>query len=358
MARLDRAWTARRLIRLRGPSTSGQAYRRSTFGPRRACPPGSPESNLHELAVSEPSHPGKDFQVPRRRSSVEALSVTGGDPAQSGGGVRTVRFERIEVAGARAEHGTGGSGPPVLFLHGWGVGPRSYSGSLSKLTEIGCRVIAPAQPGFAGTAGLDAASCSFPGYSRWLVDYLSTLGVTEPVFVVGHSFGGGVAVQFAHDYPERVRGVVACNGVGGPARLGPSERPWWDWGRQLGSDLLALESVARVIPAVLGEALPNFVQNPLAMWRVGEFVRRADLRREVRVLVRRQTALTLVWSDRDRLVSHGSFSMLCRAAGITGVVVPGHHSWLIADPRRFAEVVLRALVDAGVVEESLGLLSA
>jgi len=272
--------------------------------------------------------------------------------------VRTVRFERIEVAGARAEHGRGGDGPPVLFLHGWGVGPRSYAASLSKLVDIGCRVMAPAQPGFGGTAALEASRCSFPGYSDWLSSYLDSQQVTDPVVVVGHSFGGGVAVQLAHDHPDRVRAVVACNGVGGPARLGPADRPWWDWGRHLGSDLLALESVVRVLPAVLGEAVPNFVQNPLAMWRVGEFVRRADLRREVRILMRRRTPMTMVWSDRDRLVSHGSFSMLCHAAGVDGVVVPGHHSWLIADSPRFADIVLRALVEAGVVEETLGRLTA
>ncbi|HUC37315.1 MAG TPA: alpha/beta hydrolase [Acidimicrobiales bacterium] len=266
-----------------------------------------------------------------------------------------IRFERVEVAGAPADHGRGGEGPSLLFLHGWGVGPRSYAGSLSRLAGIGLEVAAPALPGFGGTPALEGASCDFSGYARWLSSYLDTLGTTEPVVVVGHSFGGGVAIQLAHDIPERVRAVVVCNAVGGATRLGPADRPWWEWGRYLGSDLLALESVVRVLPAVLGEAVPNFVQNPLAMWRVGEFVRRADLRREVHVLTDRCTPFTVVWSDRDRLVPHGSFATLCSAAGVDGVVVPGHHSWLIADPGRFADVVLRALAEAGVVEEALGL---
>ena len=267
--------------------------------------------------------------------------------------MRKIRFERIEVAGARAEHGTGGYGPPVLFLHGWGVGPRSYATPLQALVDIGCSVAAPAQPGFGGTPALDVAQCGFSGYARWLSDYLDVLEIDEPVVVVGHSFGGGVALQFAHDHPERVRAVVACNAVGAMSRSGPLDRVWWEWGRYLGSDLLALESVVRVLPAVLGEAVPNFVQNPVVMWRVAEFVSRADLRREVRRLTERRLPITMVWSDRDRLVSHGSFSELCRAAGVEGVVVPGHHCWLMSDSARFSDVVLRALVESGVVEESL-----
>jgi pimeloyl-ACP methyl ester carboxylesterase len=267
-------------------------------------------------------------------------------------------FERVEVGPARIEHATGGEGPPAVFLHGWGIGPRSYGSSLRRLIRAGCRVLAPALPGFGGTGGLSGDDCSFCGYSDWLSCYLDAVGVTEPVIVVGHSFGGGVAIQFAHDRVDRVRAVVACNGVGGGGWYGFSDRPWWEWSRSLGSDLFAFQSLTRVLPAVIGQAVPNIVHNPLAMWRVSDIVRRADLRREVRVLKSRGVPLTMVWSDRDRLVSYDGFSAMCRAAGVRGVVVPGNHSWLIADPTRFADVIVRALVDAGVVEESLVRLTA
>lgn len=265
----------------------------------------------------------------------------------------SLRFERIEVRGVRTDHGVGGHGAPVLFLHGWGIGPRSYAASLNRLSRMGCRVLAPALPGFGGTPNLPDALCSFPGYAQWLADYLDAVGVDERVVVVGHSFGGGVAVQLAHDFTERVRAVIACNGVGGLVGLGAHNRPWWEWGRHLGSDLFSLDSVLRVLPAVVGQAVPNLVYNPFALWRVGEVVRRADLRREVLVVKRRGVPVTIVWSDRDRLISHGNFASMCKAAGVEGVVVPGHHSWLIADPSRLCDVVLRALVEAGVVEEAL-----
>ncbi len=248
---------------------------------------------------------------------------------------------------------------PVLFLHGWGVGPHSYGAPLDQLRAFGCQVIAPAQPGFGGTPALGGDECSFSGYGRWATTYLDAMGVHEPVTVIGHSFGGGVAVQLAHDHPERVAAVVLCNAVGGFPWVGAdaaatvSERPWWEWGRILGTDLLVDSTLVRVLPALLGEAVPNLVSNPLAMWRVGEFVRRASLLDEIATVTGHGVPVTLVWSDRDRLVPHGGFAALCRAAGVDGQVVPGNHSWLIAHPRRFADIVLRAMVEAGLVRPAM-----
>jgi len=177
--------------------------------------------------------------------------------------------------------------------------------------------------------------------------------------VVGHSFGGGVALQLAHDHPDRVRGVVLCNAVGGPhrhdggQRRPMAERPLWEWGRELGADLLGLSSMARILPPVLEEAVPNFVQHPMAMWRVAEFVRRADLLPQAARVAELGVPMTVVWSDRDRLVPHAAFAALCEASGVDGVVVPGFHSWMIADPVRFADIVWRATVEAGAVDHML-----
>ncbi|WP_214851187.1 alpha/beta hydrolase [Exiguobacterium sp. s193] len=46
------------------------------------------------------------------------------------------------------------------------------------------------------------------GVAVQLKQLLQTIGVTEPILLVGHSYGGLCAQQMAHDYPERVRGLV------------------------------------------------------------------------------------------------------------------------------------------------------
>ena len=68
------------------------------------------------------------------------------------------------------------------------------------------------------------------------------------------------------------------------------------------------------------------------MFRTGEFIRRADLVREVRTIAERGIPVSVAWSDRDRLVSRSAFDELRHAAGVEGVVIEGAHAWLIADP--------------------------
>ncbi len=275
-----------------------------------------------------------------------------------------VQWDRLEADELRAVHGTAGSGAPVVFLHGWGVGPRAYARAIRHVAALGCAVAAPAQPGFCGTPALDAADRSFPGYGRWVARYLDALDVLEPVVAVGHSFGGGVALQFAHDHPDRVRALVLCNAVGGPHRSagddggvdGPGpfgDRPLWEWGRDLGADLFGLSGVVRTLPPLLEDAVPNFVQRPLDMWRVAEFARRADLLAEAAAVTALGVPVTVVWSDRDRLIPHAGFAALCEAADVVGQVVPGFHSWMIAEPERFADIVWRASVEAGALDHRL-----
>lgn len=55
------------------------------------------------------------------------------------------------------------------------------------------------------------------GYGAWLAGFIDAVGITEPVFLVGHSFGGAVSIQFAHDHQERVRTLVRVSSVGGSA---------------------------------------------------------------------------------------------------------------------------------------------
>ena len=124
-------------------------------------------------------------------------------------------WKETTVSGRRAVYGVAGRGLPVLFLHGWGLGQHTYKRALKRLVHLGCQVFAPALPGFGGTADLAESELSFAGYAHWAADFLQAVGVDEPVFLVGHSFGGGVSIKLAHDYPSRVRYLVLINSVGG-----------------------------------------------------------------------------------------------------------------------------------------------
>src|ERR1700679_525073 len=102
-------------------------------------------------------------------------------------------WRRIRVQGRPAAYGTGGAdGPPVVFLHGWALGSRAYKRAMRRLTTRGCRVFAPALPSFGGTANLPSGNMNLDGYADWVASFMSEVGITEPVLMIGHSFGGGV----------------------------------------------------------------------------------------------------------------------------------------------------------------------
>ncbi len=163
-------------------------------------------------------------------------------------------WKSTEVDGRAALYGVAGEGLPLVFVHGWGLGQHAYKRALKRLVHLGCRVYAPALPGFGGSAALPDDSFDIRGYGRWLKGFLDAVGVDEPVFLVGHSFGGAVSIQFASQHQERVRTLVLVNSVGGSAwsSSGPggvvksmAQRPLWDWGIHFPSDILPLPHLAR-----------------------------------------------------------------------------------------------------------------
>jgi pimeloyl-ACP methyl ester carboxylesterase len=261
-------------------------------------------------------------------------------------------WKRTTVDGRPALYGEAGAGLPVVFLHGWGLGQHSYKRALKRLVRLGCQVFAPALPGFGGTGDLVGDRFSFAGYAEWLDHFLDAVGVDEPVFLVGHSFGGGVAIAFAHAHTDRVRTLVLVNSVGGSAwKAGQAvrsmaQRPLWDWGIHFPSDLLPLPQVRRVLPVILEDALPNLLRNPRGVWRVGQLARVADLTAELEELKQRELPVVVLWGDKDRIVPRASFEALCVAVGSDGEVVKGNHSWLLADPDAFGEVMTNTVAVA------------
>ena len=268
-------------------------------------------------------------------------------------GARRVVWRTTAVDGRRVRYGVVGTGPTGLFLHGWGLRPKAYTRAIESMAAAGCRVVAPCLPGFGGTHELVADERTFAGYGAWVGRFCDAVGVDELALVAGHSMGGGVSTAFVHHRPDKVGSLLLANAIGGPTwALFPNEvrtmvqRPFWDWGRHFGKDLLQSPGDLRMLPTLLEDFIVNLVRNPLGMVRTGEFIRRADLVSEVADIAARGIPVTVAWSDRDGLVPRSAFDDLRRAAGVEGIVVEGSHAWLIAAPEGFGELAISALVDA------------
>ncbi|MEO8265295.1 MAG: alpha/beta fold hydrolase [Ilumatobacteraceae bacterium] len=253
--------------------------------------------------------------------------------------------QRTWVQGKPAAYSMAGAGMPVVLLHGWALAQHTYRKVIEEIAEQGCMVIAPSMPGFGGSGDLKGDAFSIGGYAKWVADLLDVLEIEEPAVLVGHSFGGGVAIKLAHDMPKRVRSLVLVNSIGGSAwRNGRTlrsigERPLWDWGLHFPSDVWPVRQATRVLPVVFEDLVPNLVRNPRAIVRVANLARRADLRAELERLRDRGLPITILWGTRDGIIPRESFEALCVASGVEGTVVEGSHSWLLADPQHFGEVI-------------------
>lgn len=259
----------------------------------------------------------------------------------------SLTWHRVEVDGRAACYARVGEGTPVVLLHGWGLAHRTYRKVLEALAQHGMQVWAPALPGFGGTTPLPASQFSLQGYASWVSAFLETVGLEEPVTLVGHSFGGGVAIRTAHDFPEQVARLVCVNSIGGSAWTEDrgvvrslAQRPLWDWGLHLQADLLPWRQATRVLPVILGDALPNLVRHPGALWRVGHLARTADLTAVLEVLKERKLPVTVLWGRDDNVLPPACLASLRAALGDPHVItVAGNHSWLLSDPHAFGEVM-------------------
>lgn len=105
-----------------------------------------------------------------------------------------------------------GDGPVVVLIHGYGADLRLWDAQVEPLSEVGFRVIRFDVRGH-GRSMIAPDGYTFENYAADLRDLLDRLNIERPateslevgaVHLAGLSMGGGIALQFALDYPDRV----------------------------------------------------------------------------------------------------------------------------------------------------------
>lgn len=119
----------------------------------------------------------------------------------------------VVVHGHRRAYRLAGRGPVILLLHGLGCDSTTWIPLMRELAED-YTVLAPDFLGH-GQSDKPIADYSLGGYANGMRDLLTVLGI-DHVTVVGHSLGGGVAMQFAYQFPERTDRIclIAAGGLG------------------------------------------------------------------------------------------------------------------------------------------------
>jgi pimeloyl-ACP methyl ester carboxylesterase len=127
-------------------------------------------------------------------------------------------LQRVTIHGHERVFVKAGQGPALLLLHGLGCDHTTWLPVLDSLARH-YTVIAPDLLGH-GLSAKPRADYSVGGYANGMRDLLTVLGI-DKVTVVGHSFGGGVAMQFAYQFPERTERMVLVS----PGGMGPEVTP-------------------------------------------------------------------------------------------------------------------------------------
>jgi pimeloyl-ACP methyl ester carboxylesterase len=117
----------------------------------------------------------------------------------------------LQLHGHRVSYRRAGSGPALLLLHGITDSSATWEGVAPSLAEH-FTLIAPDLLGH-GDSATPRGDYSLGAHASGARDVLTALGI-ERVTVVGHSLGGGIAMQFAYQFPERCERLVLVSSGG------------------------------------------------------------------------------------------------------------------------------------------------
>jgi pimeloyl-ACP methyl ester carboxylesterase len=119
----------------------------------------------------------------------------------------------IELHGHRVIYRIAGDGPPVVLIHGMVNSSKHWERVALQLADR-YTVVAPDLLGHGDSAAV-RGDYSLGAHACSIRDLLTTIGI-ERATVVGHSLGGGIAMQFFYQFPQRVErlSLISSGGLG------------------------------------------------------------------------------------------------------------------------------------------------
>jgi pimeloyl-ACP methyl ester carboxylesterase len=123
-----------------------------------------------------------------------------------------------ELHGHRVIYRIAGSGPPVVLIHGMVNSSRHWEAVATRLARDHT-VIAPDLLGHGDSAAV-RGDYSLGAHAASIRDLLATIGIDRAT-LVGHSLGGGIAMQFFYQFPQRTERLVLVSSGGLGHEVGP-----------------------------------------------------------------------------------------------------------------------------------------
>src|SRR4249919_3476350 len=119
----------------------------------------------------------------------------------------------IELHGHRVIYRIAGDGPPVVLIHGMVNSSKHWEQVALELADR-YTVVAPDLLGHGDSAAV-RGDYSLGAHACSIRDLLTTIGIDRAT-MVGHSLGGGIAMQFFYQFPQRVErlALISSGGLG------------------------------------------------------------------------------------------------------------------------------------------------
>jgi pimeloyl-ACP methyl ester carboxylesterase len=168
------------------------------------------ESAIGGLHSSQPC--AKTVTTSRPRRSYEQA---GHQAADEGAPDMTNRIMMLH--GDQVAYRDEGVGEVLLLIHGMGGSSASWRALVPELARK-YRVIAPDLLGH-GDSDKPRGDYSLGAFAVWLRDFLDALGIPK-ITLIGHSLGGGIAMQFAHQHRDYCRRLVLISSGGLGSEVG------------------------------------------------------------------------------------------------------------------------------------------
>ena len=91
---------------------------------------------------------------------------------------------------------------PVIILHGWGLSSIKFQLLAELFDRKKYRVFVPDLPGF-GNSAMPAKALELKDYADFLHGFMNANHIEKPI-LIGHSFGGRVALKYQFVYPQSI----------------------------------------------------------------------------------------------------------------------------------------------------------
>jgi pyruvate dehydrogenase E2 component (dihydrolipoamide acetyltransferase) len=215
--------------------------------------------------------------------------------------MKNIHSRKIKINGRDVHYFVAGHGDPLVVIHGGGGDAGTWLNNAAVLSDR-YTVYVPDLPGFGDSQPLDG-DYDIPELAEFVDDFVSSLGL-ENFHLVGHSVGGGVALNYALKSPRKIKKLVLISSLCLGREIALWVRLMSVPARAIGSTILAVLGGVKWLVKTL--MIPVKFAVPLSRASVNLGSGITTLREQTLVLAHRLSELVMptlvVWGAKDRIV--------------------------------------------------------